>query len=78
MAPDLTILTGDAQDELSLLEIVDHVLNKGIVLHGAIVISLAGVDLIYIGLNAVVTSVETAHRHLHTPADHASPPLLPP
>jgi gas vesicle structural protein len=52
------------QDEVSLLDILDHVLNAGVVIHGSVVISLAGVDLIYLGLNVVLTSVETALRHM--------------
>ena len=52
------------QDELSLLDILDHVLNAGVVIHGSLVISLAGVDLVYVGLNVVLTSVETALRHM--------------
>ncbi len=55
------------QDEASLLDIVDHLLNAGVVLHGSIVISLAGVDLVYLGLSAVLTSVETARKHLPEP-----------
>jgi gas vesicle structural protein len=51
-------------DEASLLDILDHVLNAGIVLHGSLVISVAGVDLVYLGLNAVLTSVETAMKHI--------------
>lgn len=50
--------------EISLLDILDHVLNAGVVIQGSIVISLAGVDLVYVGLNVVLTSVETALRHL--------------
>lgn len=53
-----------AEQEPSLLEILDHVLNAGIVLHGSLVISIAGVDLVYLGLNAVLTSVETALKHI--------------
>jgi len=49
-------------DEPSLLDIADHVLNTGVVLQGSIVISLAGVDLVYLGLSAVLTSVETAMK----------------
>ena len=52
--------------EPSLLDIVDHVLNAGVVLHGSIVISLAGVDLVYLGVNAVLTSVETALKHINS------------
>ena len=55
-----------AEDEVSLLEIVDHVLNAGVVIHGSLVISLAGVDLVYLGLNVVLTSVETALRKIQT------------
>ncbi|HEY2498627.1 MAG TPA: gas vesicle protein [Candidatus Angelobacter sp.] len=51
---------GGGEDEVSLLEILDHVLNSGVVIHGSLVISLAGVDLVYLGLNVVLTSVETA------------------
>lgn len=55
------------EDEASLLDILDHVLNAGVVLHGSLVISVAGVDLVYLGLNAVLTSVETALRHISQP-----------
>ena len=58
----VTILGGDEENDYSLLDILDHVLNAGVVIHGSVVISLAGVDLLYVGLNAVVTSVETALR----------------
>lgn len=56
------LLGGD--EEVSLLEILDHVLNSGVVIHGSLVISLAGVDLVYLGLNVVLTSVETALTNL--------------
>jgi len=56
-------LLGGEQD-VSLLEILDHVLNAGVVIHGSVVISLAGVDLVYLGLNVVLTSVETAMRKI--------------
>jgi hypothetical protein len=54
----------DSEQEVSLLEILDHVLNSGVVIQGSIVISLAGVDLVYVGLNVVLTSVETALKSL--------------
>jgi hypothetical protein len=62
---DNNLLAGlPGQDEASLLDILDHVLNAGVVIHGSLVISLAGVDLVYVGLNVVLTSVETALRHM--------------
>jgi len=52
------------QIDLTLLDLVDHVLNKGVVLSGEATISVAGVDLIYLGLNVVLSSVETIEATL--------------
>jgi len=61
---DVLALASESGEDISLLEILDHVLNAGVIIHGSIVISLAGVDLVYVGLNVVLTSVETALRQL--------------
>jgi hypothetical protein len=45
--------------EFSLLELADRLLHRGVVLVGEATISVAGVDLIYLGLNLVLSSVET-------------------
>ncbi len=55
-------LSAPADDELTLLELADRLLNRGVVLTGEAVISVAGVDLIYLGLNVVLTAVENLHR----------------
>ena len=57
-------LTGASDEDISLLDILDHVLNAGVVIHGSLVLSIAGVDLVYLGLNVVLTSVETALQNL--------------
>ena len=44
--------------DFSLLELADRLLNKGVVLAGEATISVAGVDLMYLGLNVVLTAVE--------------------
>jgi len=51
-------LSAPTSDELSLLELADRLLNRGVVLTGEATISVAGVDLIYLGLNVVLTAVE--------------------
>ena len=66
-------LVGSAEDDVSLVEILDHVLNAGVVIHGSVVISLAGVDLVYLGLNVILTSVETALRSLQQAEEKRSP-----
>ena len=50
--------------DLSLLETLDHVLNRGLVIAGEITISVADIDLIFVGLNVLVSSIETAHEVL--------------
>ena len=68
-APNQIVFTGtDPNDETSLLDILDHVLNAGVILRGNLVISLAGVDLIYVGLDVILTSVEPAMQHMQTSA----------
>lgn len=47
------------QRRVSLCETLDRVLNKGAVVAGDIVISVADIDLLYLGVNLVVTSVES-------------------
>ena len=60
----------EGENDISLLDILDHVLNSGVVIHGSLVISLAGVDLVYVGLNVVLTSVETALRSMEQDRRH--------
>lgn len=48
------------QRSSSLCELLDRVLNTGVVVVGEIVVSVAGVDLIYLNLQLLLTSVETA------------------
>jgi gas vesicle structural protein len=51
-----------AQHEVTLLELVDRVLNKGVVLSGDITLSVADVDLVYVGLRVLLASVGTLER----------------
>ncbi len=60
-------LDGNSDSDISLLDILDHVLNAGVVIQGSLVISVAGVDLIYLGLSVVLTSVETAMKQIEKP-----------
>lgn len=52
------------EDQLTLAEIVNRVLDRGAVISGDVMISVAGVDLVYLGLQVVLTSVETARGRL--------------
>jgi hypothetical protein len=60
--------------DVSLLDVIDHVLNQGIVLSGELTLGVADIDLIYVRLLAVVCS---ADRVLSSgPASAAPSPRL--
>lgn len=46
--------------EVTLLELLDRVIDHGVVLSGDITIAVADVDLIYLGLRLILTSMERA------------------
>jgi hypothetical protein len=48
------------EEHVSLCEALDRVLNKGAVVAGEITISVANVDLIYLGLQLVLKSIEAS------------------
>ena len=48
--------------QISLCETLDRVLNKGVVVAGEVVISVAGVELIYLNLRLLLTNFETVER----------------
>ena len=53
----------DPEEQLSLAELVNRVLDRGAVIAGEVTISVAGIDLIYVGLQIVVAATETAYRY---------------
>jgi gas vesicle structural protein len=52
----------ELQQQVTLIELVDRVLNKGVTLTGDITLSVAGVDLVYVGLRLLLASVGTLER----------------
>lgn len=46
-------------EELSVLDLADRLLNRGVVITGEATISVAGVDLIYLGLNLILAATES-------------------
>ena len=54
----------DEDEELSLLETLDHVLDRGLVIAGEVRIAVADIDLVFLGLNVLLGSVETVDRVL--------------
>jgi hypothetical protein len=57
-------------DEASLVDVLDHVVNKGVMTTGDITLGVAGVDLIYLRLSALLCAAD----RVLPPARHARPP----
>ena len=52
----------DESQDLSVLEALDHLLDRGVVIAGEAVISIGDVDLLYLGLNVVLANVDAVMR----------------
>ena len=51
-----------AAKDVTLLEVLDRILDRGVILAGDLTISVADVDLIFLGLKVMLTSVERAEK----------------
>jgi hypothetical protein len=61
--------------DVSLLDLVDRLLDGGVVIHGDITLAVADVDLVYVGLRALIASVETIERDYGFSLSASSPSL---
>jgi hypothetical protein len=48
--------------DASLLDLVDHVLTKGVLIEGEVVLGLADVDLVYLRLSALLCAADRIAR----------------
>jgi hypothetical protein len=51
-------ILGLNEADVSLLDVIDHVLNQGIVISGELTLGVADVDLIYVRLLALICSAD--------------------
>lgn len=54
------------EENITLLELLDRLLDKGIVIVGDLTISVANVDLLYVGLRLIIGSVETINKNMRS------------
>ena len=68
MAPGLlttslpTMTMADRNDKVTLVDALDKVLEKGAVINGDLVIRVADVDLVFLGLRLILTSISKAEE----------------
>jgi hypothetical protein len=53
-------VTTIAEQDVALIDLIDRLLGGGVVIVGDITLAAADVDLVYVGLRALVASVATA------------------
>jgi hypothetical protein len=60
----MTDLQPEPEDEegLVLSDLLSHVLDKGVVITGDVIISIAGIDLIAVSLSVIISALETLER----------------
>jgi Gas vesicle protein len=58
-------LSLDDAEHLSLCEALDRILNKGAVINGDLTISVADIDLIYVGLRILISSAGALRQPGH-------------
>jgi hypothetical protein len=61
-------MSDDAGDEIDteqlvLGDLLNHVLDKGVVISGTVIVSIANIDLLVVDLRLLLSSVETSMRH---------------
>lgn len=54
-------IQSDLNAQMSLAELVNRVLDRGALITGEVTISVAGIDLIYVGLQIAIAATETAN-----------------
>jgi hypothetical protein len=55
---DLAVDTVLDAPESSLLDVIDHLLNKGVMATGDVTLGVAGIDLIYLRLSAILCAAD--------------------
>ena len=61
-------------ERLALVELVNRVIDKGVVVTGEVTISIGGVDLLFLGLQVILASVESLERAEHVKTHKLVPP----
>jgi hypothetical protein len=71
-------MTDDLEEgNLVLSDLVNRVLDKGVVISGHVMISIADIDLLALDLKLILTSIETAtQKQLNLSPENADAPLL--
>lgn len=70
---------GGDDDRLALSDLVNRVLDRGVVIQGSVLLSVAGIDLIKLDLSLVLSAIESELERMlrHRREENADVPVLP-
>jgi hypothetical protein len=57
------VAAAESEEQSSLLDVLDNVLNRGAVLSGDVVLGVANVDLIYVKLSVLLAALDKVTRN---------------
>jgi gas vesicle structural protein len=55
--------SAEADEQSSLVDVLDNVLNRGVVVNGEVVLGVANVDLIYVKLSVLLAAFDKVMKH---------------
>lgn len=61
-------MTATVAQDVALIDLVDRLLGGGVVIAGDITLAVADIDLVYVSLRALISSVATAEEQGVLPA----------
>ncbi|MDP4551617.1 gas vesicle protein [Alkalihalobacillus macyae] len=59
----MTVRESIENKDIALIDILDVILDKGVAIKADLIISIANVDLVYLDLRVLISSVETLVQH---------------
>jgi hypothetical protein len=65
------------EQELVLGDLLNHVLDKGVVISGSVILSVADIDLVRVGLSVMLAAAETIDRPRRREDEGDDLPVLP-
>ena len=64
----MTAVDARAPDDIALVDLIDRLIDGGVVLAGDVVLSVADVDLVYLGLRVVLAPAHEIYAGARTDA----------
>jgi hypothetical protein len=62
MSNDVDVFDDD--DQFALSDLLNRVLDRGLVINGKVIISIADIDLVYLDIHVLISAMESLQRRI--------------